>query len=71
MKLVGKDPATYIPYKCFITYSIYVYTDILHMMQQTKETLVQFTDTTGPDQPVHSARLIRAFVICLQNQWLL
>ena len=54
-----------------VLHIVFIYTDILRMIQQTKETLVQFTDTTGPDLPVHSARLIRAFVICLQNQWLL
>ena len=30
-----------------------------------------FADNTGPDQPVQDHRLIRAFVVCLQNQWIL
>ena len=36
-----------------------------------KMALMLFADNTGPDQPVHLHRLIRAFVACLQNQWIL
>ena len=32
---------------------------------------MQLADNTGPDQPAHSRRLIRAFVVRVQNQWIL
>ena len=36
-----------------------------------KRVLVQFTDNAGPDQPALKRRLIRAFIVRLQNQWML
>ena len=33
--------------------------------------LMQFADSAGPDQPAHKHRLIRAFTVGLQNQWIL
>ena len=39
--------------------------------QQTKMALMQFADNSGPNQPAHLCRLIWAFVVRLQNQWLL
>ena len=32
---------------------------------------MQSADNAGPDQPAHKRRLIRAFVVRLQNQWIL
>ena len=38
--------------------------------QRTKMALLQFADNTGPDQPAHKRRLISAFFVNLQNQWI-
>ena len=35
--------------------------------QRTKGALMQFADNAGPDQPAQMRRLIRAFVVRLQN----
>ena len=32
---------------------------------------MQFADNAGPDQPAHKRRLIRAFIVRLQNQQIL
>ena len=32
---------------------------------------MQFADNTGPDQPAHLCRLIWAFDVHLQNEWIL
>ena len=39
--------------------------------QCTKKTLMQFANNAGPDQPAHLRRLVWAFVVRLQNQWIL
>ena len=38
--------------------------------QLSRRALMQFADNAGPDQPAHSRRLIRTFVVRLQNQWI-
>ena len=32
---------------------------------------MHLADNTGSDQPAHKRRLIRASIVCLQNQWIL
>ena len=39
--------------------------------QHTKKAFILFADNAGPDQPAHKRRLILAFVVRLQNQWIL
>ena len=45
--------------------------EVLCNAQRTKKALMRSADYTGPDQPAHLCRLIRAFVVRLQNQWIL
>ena len=40
-------------------------------VQRTKTVFMQSADNAGPDQPAHSRRLIWAFAVRLQNQWIL
>ena len=35
--------------------------------QHMKKSLMQFADNVGPDQPAHKRRLIRTFIVRLQN----
>ena len=39
--------------------------------QFTKRALMQFAENAGLDQPAHLGRLIWAFIVRLQNQWIL
>ena len=43
----------------------------LYDAQCRKRALMQFVDNAGPDQPAHLRSLIWAFVVRLQNQWIL
>ena len=52
-------------------FSVYFFADKTSDAQFTKRALMQFADDTGPDQPAHLRRLIWAFVVRLQNQWIL
>ena len=38
---------------------------------QCTKRIMQFADNIGPDQSAHMRRLIRTYVVCLQNQWIL
>ena len=43
-----------------------------HMMCNIqKGPFMHFVDNAGPDQPTHKRRLIRTFIVRLQNQWIL
>ena len=39
--------------------------------QHTERALMQFVDNAGADHPAQMHMLIRAFVVFIQNQWLL
>ena len=43
----------------------------LKCVQCRKRDLMQFADNVGADQPARSRRLIWAFVVLSQNQWIL
>ena len=41
-----------------------------NIQDKFKRALIQFADSEGPDQPARMRRLIWAFVVRLQNQWI-
>ena len=39
-----------------------------HVIGNARKGPIQFADSVGPDQPAHKRRLLKAFVVRLQNQ---
>ena len=44
---------------------------LITVARRMERAVMQFADNACPDQPAHSRRLIKAFVVRLQNQWIL